>query len=44
MKSSHCMRPLGGAVPAENVEPDPTLALIGPDSFVVIVKAFFAVF
>ena len=33
-KSLHCMSPFGD--PAENVEPDPTLALMGKDSFVII--------
>ena len=33
--SSHCMSPFGD--PAENVEPDPTLALISKDSCIIIV-------
>ena len=36
--SSHCMSPLGD--PAENVEPDPTLALISKDSFVIMAFKF----
>ena len=43
-KSSHCMRPFGDVDPAENVEPDPTLALIGKDSFDVILILLCAVF
>ena len=38
------MRPLGNVDVAENVEPDPTLAFIGKDSFVIIVIPLCAVF